>query len=124
MSGAAKTSLGGRPSRLTPELADRLVAELRAGAGLADAARACGLDPRLVRAWRDRARSHDPRDAAFVALARRLEAARLVAARRVGRAPARSWQEAAAALASQYPERWELPAPEPIEDVLAAYYDR
>jgi hypothetical protein len=123
MPGAAKTSLGGRPSLLTPELADRLVAELRAGAGLADAARACGLDPRLVRAWRDRARSHDPRDAAFVALARRLEAARLVAARRAGHAP-RTWQEAAVALASQYPDRWELPAPEAIEDVLAAYYDR
>jgi hypothetical protein len=59
----------------------------------------------------------------FVALARRIDAARLVAARRAGRPPVRSWQEAVAALVIQYPERWAPPEPEPLDELLVDYHD-
>ena len=118
MAKAAETHPCGRPTRLTPELADQLIAQLQAGANLGAAARACGLDPRTVRAWRERARSREPRDEPFVTFARRIEAARLAAARQTD-PPPRSWEEIAAQLAVEDPTEWEAP---PLGQVLADFY--
>jgi hypothetical protein len=114
---------GGRPSALTPEVADVLIARLAAGDTLAAAARAAGIGPRTLRTWRHRAYSTAAQDRLHVALERRIEAALLVAARRAAHPSPRTWQEAAAVLVSQYPERWELPVPDPLEELLDLYAD-
>jgi transposase-like protein len=52
------------------------VAQLGAGASLAEAARLCGLGPRTLRTWRSRAWSHRTADAPFVSLEKRIQHAR------------------------------------------------
>ena len=102
----------GRPSKLTPDLVDRLVALVADGASVSAAAADVGVTLRTVQAWRARAFSRDPRDAAHVAFERRLQAARVDAARRSSATPAADdWQIAAAQLESIAPERWLLPEP-------------
>jgi transposase len=103
----------GRPGRLTPELADAIVTQISAGTSLAEAARLCGLGPRTLRSWRRRAWSREPVDAAFVALERRVQAA---LATRPAKSP--SWEQVAAALEREYPERWG-PPDETLDDLLA-----
>jgi hypothetical protein len=70
--GAAETPRGGRPTKLTPELCDQLLAQLATGAGLAEAASASGISARTLRAWRQRAWSARPEDRPYVELERRL----------------------------------------------------
>jgi len=77
----------GRPGHLTPELADALVAQLDAGVTLAEAARACGVGPRTLRRWRQRAWSPRPADAPFVRLEKRVLGA---LARATARMPSRT----------------------------------
>jgi hypothetical protein len=67
----------GRPSKLTPELADRLAGLPAGGATVTAAAAAVGVDRRTVQHPRARAYSREPRDRPHVALERRLQAARL-----------------------------------------------
>jgi hypothetical protein len=62
----------GRPTKLTPQIADGLVSAIANGATLDAAADAAGIAPRTIRGWRRRAFSRDPRDARFVAFERRL----------------------------------------------------
>lgn len=101
----------GRPGHLTPELADALVAQLAGGAGLAEAARACGVGTRTLRTWRRRAWSPRAADAPYVDLEKRILRALPKGA---AEAPP-SWEEAAAALEREHPERWALPD---LDDVL------
>jgi transposase-like protein len=113
--GAAENRRGrGRPGRLTAELADAIVAQLGAGASLAEAARLCGLGPRTLRSWRSRAWSHRTADAPFVSLEKRIQQA--LATARAAEPP--SWEQAAAVLESEYPGRWGLPE-ERLDDLLA-----
>jgi transposase-like protein len=70
--GAAETPRGGRPTKLTPELSDQLLAQLAAGAGLAEAATASGISARTLRSWRQRAWSPRPEDRPYVELEQRL----------------------------------------------------
>jgi hypothetical protein len=72
----------GRPPKLTAELRDQLLAQLAAGAGLAQAASASGISERTLRAWRERAWSTRPQDRPHVDLEQRLRDARAAAARR------------------------------------------
>jgi Transposase len=78
----AETPRGGRPPKLTPELRDQLLAQLAAGAGLAEAARASGISERTLRSWRQRAWSARPQDRPYVELERQLRDARATAAKR------------------------------------------
>ena len=80
--GAAETRRGGRPTKLTPELGDELLARLAAGAGLAEAASASGISERRLRAWRQRAWSPRAEDRAYVELERRLRDVRAETAAR------------------------------------------
>jgi hypothetical protein len=50
----------GRPTKLTPELQDRLVALVRQVGFLSAAARCCGLPPSLVCEWVARGQGRDP----------------------------------------------------------------
>lgn len=67
----------GRPSKLTPERADRLIALLAQGTSIKDAAAAIGVTRRCVHYWRLRAYSARPVDQPFVELEKRLQAALL-----------------------------------------------
>ena len=101
----------GRPSALTPETADRLVALVAAGTTLTDAARVLGVVPRTVTNWRRRAWSREPRDGPYIDLEKRLLAA-LATRRTPPSAPASvDWQKVAAELEAAYPERWAIGEP-------------
>jgi transposase-like protein len=104
----------GRPGHLTPELADAIVEQVAAGAGLSKAARACGVGPRTLRTWRRRAWSQRAADAPFIALEKRIQRA-LASVAPVEPMP-QPWEEAAAALEAEHPERWAVPA---LDEVLA-----
>jgi hypothetical protein len=104
---AAENRRRGRPGRLTPALADQLVEQVAAGAGLGEAAQACGVPARSLRRWRRRAWSAGAADAPYVCLERRIVAA-LARARPV-EATTTPWEKAAAALEREHPERWALP---------------
>jgi hypothetical protein len=93
----------GRPGRLTPEVADTIVGRIKAGDSVPAAAAAAGVAGRTLRQWRRSAYSTRARDAAFVALERRI--ARALSARPRDSAAA-SWEEIAARLESEHPERW------------------
>jgi hypothetical protein len=98
----------GRPTKLTPERAARLIALLCAGATVTDAAAATGVDRRTIQLWRARAYSRDPGDERCVAFERDLRdalRAALTAARAVPE-PADEWRGHAARLEAMYPQRW------------------
>jgi hypothetical protein len=105
----------GRPGHLTAELADALVGQVAAGATLGAAARACGIGPRTLRAWRRRAWSQRAADRDYVQLERRILAT-LARARPVEPA-AMEWQELAAVLEREHPARWGPVEPE-LDDLL------
>jgi transposase-like protein len=96
---AAENRGRGRPTLLTPELGEPIALQLAGGARLADAAIACGLSPRTLRAWRRRAWSSRPEDRAYVELEQRLRAV-LVDAPPAVPAPRddEPWEEAASRL--------------------------
>ena len=71
----------GRPSRLTPELAARVVELVSGGAWLAHAARACGVAPSTVHRWRSIGSMTDA-PPSYAGFADALERARLVACQR------------------------------------------
>jgi transposase-like protein len=102
---------GGRPTLLTADVADRLVAELAAGANLSDAARVVGISDRTLRAWRARAWSRAREDRPFVELEQRVRAA-LARARIAPIEPPREepWQAVASRLALSNPDVWGSPA--------------
>jgi transposase-like protein len=104
----------GRPGRLTPELVDAIVNEISSGAGLGEAARACGVGERTLRSWRRRAWSPRAADAPYIDLERRIVGA-VARAKATEISPA-PWEEAAAVLEAEHPERWALPK---LDDVLA-----
>ena len=98
--------VAGRPSKLTPALADDLVILLAAGASSARAARAVGVSERSVTRWlrnglaaqvkRARATTPEATDA--------LSEARLVVL--ISRAALVDWKAAAWLLERRHPERW------------------
>ena len=99
---------------LTGELAEAIVTQIAAGLGLGEAARACGVGPRTLRSWRRRAWSQRAADAPFVALEKRIQRS-LAPVAPVEPVP-QPWEEAAAALEAEHPERWSVPA---LDEVLA-----
>lgn len=100
----------GRKTLLTPQLADQLVAMLRAGNYVTVATRAVGISRRTFAEWMQRGRSDKSADAEFASFRRRVEQARAEAEVRhvaqIAQASADSWQAAAWLLERQHPERW------------------
>jgi hypothetical protein len=100
-------------SILTPEVADRLVALLRAGNYDAVAARACGVAPRTFREWQQRGRSDRAADEPYRRLLARVEQARAegeaVHVARIAKAAEQDWRASAWYLERAFPERWARP---------------
>lgn len=100
----------GLPPKLTHELADHLVALLRAGNYVAVAVRAAGISRALFYQWLDRGASDAPEDAVYADLRERVEEAKAHAEARhvasIAKAASENWQAAAWLLERMYPDRW------------------
>jgi hypothetical protein len=110
----------GRPPALTPEVADRIVAAVSAGAYLSVAARAAGVSRQTLHRWRARGAAQD--SGPYHELEKALERAEAEAEVRqvalIARAGQTQWRAAAWLLSRRAPERWgrgagerTLPAP-------------
>lgn len=98
-----------RPTKLTPEIADLIVAAIRAGSFPEPAARAAGVSPATLYRWKRRGRSEEEgpyRD--FLETLRRAEGAAEVHAIAVIRKQMPGdWRAALAYLERRHPERWQ-----------------
>jgi hypothetical protein len=103
-----RTMGAGRPSKLTPDLIDRLAALVALGAEPASAAVALGVGRRTLRRWR----AVGGRQVAALDLP-----ARLVLALDRAQTDARraDWRAAALRLEAEAPERW---SPPPLDELL------
>lgn len=103
-----------RPSKLTPEVRERIVAVLRSGAYVQQAAEAAGIGRSTFDDWMRRGESEAEKDAPYRELREAVEQARAEAEARhvalIAKASARSWQAAAWLLERQYPDRWGKPS--------------
>jgi hypothetical protein len=119
----------GRPSKLTPETANRVVSVLRAGGYTETAASVAGVNTRRLREWMARGdpEGTDPRNAPYREFAAAVTKARAESEARnvaiITRAAGTNWQAAAWLLERTHPERWARPAqrvaaePEPAPGV-------
>jgi hypothetical protein len=109
---------------LTPEVAERLVALIRAGNFEKVAARAAGVAPRTLKLWLQRGRSDREADAPYRELLERVERARAegeaVHVARIAQAAQEDWRASAWYLERSYPERWGRSSPRPVEEVAPA----
>jgi hypothetical protein len=100
----------GRKTLLTSEVAEQLVAMLRAGNYLNVALRAVSVSRQTFHDWMRRGRSDEPSDVEFRLLRDRVQQARAQGEARavaaIAQAATSSWQAAAWLLERQYPERW------------------
>jgi len=99
----------GRPTKRTPERAEKILAALRQGMTIATAVRAAGLGLSAFKTWR-------ASDEAFAAAIKKAIAegeAALVGV--VQRATPKHWQAAAWLLERRWPERWARREPPPVE---------
>ena len=99
-----------RPTKLTPEVQERIVAVLRSGAYVEQAAEAAGIGRSTFDDWIRRGDSDAAKDKPFRDLRDAVEQARAEAEARhvalIARASSKSWQAAAWLLERQYPNRW------------------
>jgi hypothetical protein len=97
-------------TELTTELADQIVAMLRAGNYVQVAVRAVGLSRSTFNSWMARGRTSDEKDGAYRELRRRVHQAQAEGEARnvaqIAKAAADSWQAAAWMLERMAPERW------------------
>jgi hypothetical protein len=99
----------GRPSKLTPDATERLLAAIRAGATRRDAALAAGIHRRTFERWMTRAAepSAPAEYAAFAASIERAEAeGRVALGAIITRAARKDWRAAAHLLAVRDPDNW------------------
>ena len=103
-----------RPSKLTPEVQERIASFLRAGAYVGQAAEAAGIGRSTLDDWMRRGESTAEKDRPYREFREAVEQARAEAETRhvalIAKASARSWQAAAWLLERQYPERWGKPS--------------
>jgi hypothetical protein len=102
----AKTLRGGRPPRLTVEVADAIAATVRAGGTIEDAAGAAGVSRRSVFAWLEVGRRERANESVHLRLLRLVEEA--WQAQCAGSAAPTNWEEAARLLELESPGRWAL----------------
>lgn len=102
------------PTLLTQELADQIVASLRAGNYITVATKAAGVNRITFNGWMAKGRSGKASDAQYRELRTRVESARAEAETRavaqIARAAANNWQAAAWLLERTAPERWGKPS--------------
>lgn len=105
---AKKKHPGGRPTKLTPELQDRIVQAIRAGAYIETAAAYAGVSKDTLYQWLKRgARSKSGIYRQFSdAVEKALAEAEMRDVMLVGRAAETNWQAAAWRLERKFPERW------------------
>ncbi|MFM6206407.1 MAG: hypothetical protein ACKPEN_16585 [Planktothrix sp.] len=118
----------GRPSKLTPEIENKLIKFITLGVPLESASNAIGLDYTTVREWLQRGEGRHPtrgKTAQFEAFADRYQQAvgqceaRLVA--KIQSAADKDWKAAAWLLARRHPDRWRSePKPTSLEDLIVA----
>jgi hypothetical protein len=114
----------GRPTKLTPDVADVVVENLRAGNYVQTAARAAGISRQTFADWMRRGRSTKTEDAPFREFAERVEQARAECeaenVKIIADAARESWSAAAWLLERLYPERWGRPSSPQRRDASAA----
>jgi len=100
----------GRPTLLTPETAEALVAMLRAGNYLHVACRAAGIARQTFQDWMERGLSEEDADAEYRALRTRVERARAEGHMRlvslIANAATTDWRAASWLLERSYPKLW------------------
>jgi transposase len=100
----------GRPTSLTPELQDAIVALVKEGNDVKTACAVVGVGRTTYYRWLSRGSSDDPEDAAYRVFAQEVERARAIAEARLVRALADmsklNWRVAMERLATMYPEKW------------------
>ncbi len=97
-----------RPTKLTPEVRERIVGSIRAGAYAEQAARAAGIAPSTYYDWLRRGEAGEPTFSEFSEALRAGEAEAEIAAVATIReaAQAGDWRAAAHYLERRHPERW------------------
>ena len=104
----------GRPTKLTPDVADLLVQMLRAGNYVGVSCHAARITRRTFAEWMKRGLSSRPEDEIYREFRERAEQARAEGEVRnvtsIASAARESWQAAAWLLERQYPERWGRPS--------------
>ncbi len=117
----------GRPTKLTPEIENKLIKFITLGVPLESASNAIGLDYTTVREWLQRGEGRHPtrgKTAQFEAFADRYQQAvgqceaRLVA--KIQSAADKDWKAAAWLLSRRHPQRWSEPKPCSLEDLIVA----
>ena len=101
----------GRPTKLTPEVQDKIVNALRAGNYQETAAKYAGISDKTFYEWMRRGESDDPKEAIFVEFRQAVEKAKSDAEVRdvalIDKAASDgTWQAAAWKLERKYPHRW------------------
>jgi transposase len=110
---------GHRPTKLTDESADRIVAVLRSGGYVETAAAVAGITKRTFYGWMARGDATGTKavDAPYRAFRERVDQARAEAESRnvaiIATAAAKDWKAAAWLLERQAPERWGRPIARP-----------
>jgi hypothetical protein len=105
---------------LTPEVADRITALLRAGNYDEVAARGAGIAPRTFREWMQRGAEGAEGDEPYAELRERVEKARAegeaLHVARIAKAAEDDWHASAWFLERSYPGRWGRVSPRPFDD--------
>lgn len=111
---------GGRPTKLTPELADAIIESVRAGNYLETAAALHGLSYETVRAWaREGERAKGGLKHRFSASLKSASAdAEATALKVITEAGKEHWQAMAWRLERRYPKKWALRVVHHVEDAL------
>ncbi|MFM6402014.1 MAG: hypothetical protein ACKPFF_35490, partial [Planktothrix sp.] len=117
----------GRPTKLTPEIENKLIKFVALGVPLESASKACGLDYTTVREWLARGKNEHPsrsKTPQFAVFADRYDVAvgeceaRLVG--KIQSAADSDWKAAAWLLSRRHPQRWAEPKPTSLEDVIVS----
>lgn len=125
--------MAGRPTSLTPELADRIVDMVRGGNFRATALRACGLSKNVIRNWELAGEEGKEPYASFTERLQEAEAeseAKLVAEVRnarpqvVGVSGPDLWQARLALLERRFPNRWSARVRTTVDEELSALMKR
>jgi len=119
-------STRGRPSKLTPQLNNKLLGLIRIGTPMETACRACGLDYVTVREWIRRGKGEHERSPTpeYVNFAngydKAVAEAEISLLATINIASKKDWKAAAWLLARRHPDRWSEPKPTSLEDVIVA----
>lgn len=116
----------GRPSKLNPQLNNKLLGLIRIGTPTETACRACGLDYVTVREWIRRGKGEHERSPTpeYVNFANGYETAvaeaEITLIAQIQKASNSDWKAAAWLLARRHPQRWAEPKPSSLEEIIVS----